>query len=126
MRPTFYVATSFTNRNQAREVAQRLQQMGLRWAYNHDWTKFEVAAPNDPQTKLTMLFDLQAAVGADLFVLLLASPLTVGCHVELGARIGVNKEAHIVLQGIDAWHPFHDHPGIVKHKTFEDLLRFIF
>ena len=125
MRRTFYVATSFTNRAQAQEVADYLQDKGLRWVYGHNWTLEEHAPPGDPKTALLMLRDLQSAVGADIFVLLLKSPLTIGAHVELGARLGVNKEAHLVLQGTIAWHPFHDHPGIVKHHDLDSFINMV-
>lgn len=125
MRRTFYVATSFTNREQAQKVAHYLQDKGMRWVYNHDWTLEESAPQGDPKTALLMLRDLQSAVGADIFVLLLKSPLTIGAHVELGARLGVNKEAHLVVQGTTDWHPFHDHPGVVRHDDLDAFINAI-
>lgn len=129
MKKTFYVATSWTNKDQAAEVADYLKATrGMRWANEHDWTKVEVGGTSreDPMAPLKSYMDISGAVSCDLFVILLKDPLTVGCHAELGARVGAGKEAHLVRQGADSWHLFHDHPNIVHHDTVEDFIRYTF
>lgn len=124
IRSTFYVATSFTNRERARQVAGFLEHRGLRWVFGHDWTTTTVDHPDDPRAPLLAQQDLRSAIAADLFILLPVAPLTVGCHTELGARIGVGKEAHLVRDGLTEWHLFHSLPGVIEHKSIEDFVFF--
>jgi len=126
MKKTFYVASSFTNRAQVRDVASYLRDQGLRWAFDHDWTVERVANLPDSGKALKAQMDLQAAVDADLFVILLASPLTPGCHGELGARASHNREVHLIRQGVTDWHLFHAHPCVIEHETIESFMRYTF
>jgi hypothetical protein len=98
----------------------------MRWAFNHDWTHYFVDSPDDPNCTWLAHMDLQAAAGADLFVVIPKAPLTVGCHVEIGARLITGREVHILREGGTGWHLFHSHPGVVEHKSFGDFALAIF
>lgn len=127
MKGTFYVATSWGNREQATEVANYLKSRGMRWALDHNWpVDGKVGDIDSPATSLIAYLDIQAAVAADLFVILLRDPLTVGCHAEFGARISHGKEAHLVRQGTERVHPFHKHPCVVEHEDVIALITHLF
>jgi hypothetical protein len=94
MKRTFYISTSWANRAQAAEVANYLQSRGLRWSDNHNWPVTSSSTNLDASAKSLWAYkNLQAAVSADLFILLLCEPLTPGCHAELGARASHGKES---------------------------------
>ncbi len=126
MKQTFYVATAFQNKEAAKKVADYLESRGMRWTFGHDWTVDSMQDPDAPETPVLAQRDLQSAIEADLFILLLFDPLTPGCHGELGARVSHNREAHIVRGDVDKVHLFHKHPCVVEHKTVEDLVNYVF
>ena len=107
-------------------MADYLKSRGMRWTFGHDWTVDSMQDPDAPETPLLAQRDLQSAVEADLFVMLLFDPLTPGCHGELGARVSHNREAHIVRGGVDKVHLFHKHPCVIEHKSIEDLIKYVF
>ena len=126
MKKTFYIATSFGNSGQAEELAGYLESKGMRWVYGHDWTKSTGTDQGDADASSKAQRDLQSAVAADVFILLLKSPLTVGCHSEMGARVTANKEAHLIRQGVEDWHLFHSHPGVIEHRDIDSFMRTVF
>lgn len=126
MKQTFYVATAWQNKEQALKVANYLESRGMRWAFDHNWAKGEPTDVNSIRASVVAQKDLQAAIEADLFILLLFDPLTPGCHGELGARVSHNREAHVVRQGVAPIHLFHRHPCVVEHENIEDLVNHVF
>ena len=126
LRPTFYIATSFSNGKRVQQLAGFLMSRGLRWVYGHNWTQISVNRRDDPRAPMLAQQDLQGAISADLFVLLPVTPLTAGCHVELGARVAAGKEAHLIRDGATEWHLFHSLPGVIEHDSVDDFVLFVF
>jgi hypothetical protein len=120
---TFYIASSVHNISQTSKLADLLCEQGLNWACAHDWTRYtEKDAPfGTPQAGLLVVADIMSALAADLFVLLRTNVVSHGAHAELGARLGANKEAHLILQDADD-HLFYYHPLVVRYPTMEDFL----
>jgi hypothetical protein len=120
---TFYIASSVHNIPQTRLLADYLIERGFNWACGHDWTRYtEKDAPlGSMQGGLLVAADIMAALAADLFVLLRTDVTSHGAHAELGARLGANREAHLILQDA-ADHLFYYHPLVVRHALVEDFL----
>jgi len=120
---TFYIASSIYNIPQTMQLADYLSERGFDWSCSHNWTRYtEKDAPlGSIQGGLLVVADIMAAISADLFVLLRTDVTSHGAHAELGARLGANKEAHVILQGSPD-HLFYYHPLVLRHDTIEDFL----
>lgn len=120
---TFYIASSIHNVPQTQQLADFLVEQGFNWSLGHDWTRYtDKDAPlGSPQGELLVAADIMAAVAADLFVLLRTNVTSHGAHAEFGARLGANKEAHVIVQdGPD--HLFYYHPLVVRYTDTEAFL----
>lgn len=127
-RLTFYLAASGERWPVARARGAVLAEfLGYAWAY--DWTQGVEAhgrgglglAPEARQQIAEA--DLCAARHADLFVALLDAPHTGrGTFMELGARLGASKVAHVV-GGED--HLFWAHPLVRRHADWGAFLRWL-
>jgi hypothetical protein len=73
------------------------------------------------QGGLLVVADIMAALSADIFVLLRTNVTSHGAHAELGARLGSNQEAHVILQDAGD-HLFYYHPLVVRYPSTEDFL----
>ena len=123
MRRTFYIASPEHNRAGAAQLADYLVSQGWRWSVNHDWTKFIAKdyAQDDPALPGLAATDVQSALAADLFVLLLKDKPSAGATGEYTARWAGGREIHIIRNGAD-WHLFHVLPGVIEHATTDDFL----
>lgn len=133
---TFYIASSIKNIPTVRGYAKDLEQHDLRWCNNYAWASYEEVIEQEGMIKdevglentLTAMAsrDIAGAVGASIFVLIMCPDYTMrGSFVELGARIGHYREAHVVLNDYKDMFFFH-HPNIVCHKTWEDFMLAMF
>lgn len=133
---TFYIASSIRNIESVKGYAADLEACGMRWCNNYAWASFEEVVEQDgllletaggDNTLAAMASrDIAGAVGANLFVTVMCPEYTMrGSFVELGARLGHYKEAHIVLNGYKDMFFFH-HPNIVVHKNWRDFMLAMF
>ena len=126
LRSTFYVTSSPSNKSQVELLADYLKSRGLRWVFDHDWTEADRTQLMWPGAALLAQQDLQASASADLFVILLASPLDIGSHSDLASRLAHNREAHLVRQGAVGRVVLHSHPAVIEHESPESLLSYLF
>ncbi|OAS16393.1 SPOR domain-containing protein [Paenibacillus oryzisoli] len=86
----FYIASSFRNLDNVREVAQQLKSRGYMQTY--DWT---MHTGIDSLQELTVIGaqEREAVLCADKFIMML--PAGKGSHVELGLAIGAGKSIYI-------------------------------
>lgn len=112
---TSYLAAASVRSVEARVAMLDVEALGYRNL--QDWT----AALNAPQSEYPRLAeeDVAAARDADLFVLL-AEPMSYGAMLELGARLGAGKRAHVVGT---LGHFFSFHPLVVKHPTWPSFVQ---
>jgi hypothetical protein len=109
-KPTFYVACS-SESDSARRYMTNLESCGFENAM--DWlTPFGSQESEWP--RLAEL-DVNAARNCDLFVLVV-EPQSYGAMLELGARLGGRRVAHVVGE---PWHFFLHHPLVTLHASWE-------
>lgn len=96
----FYVASSFQNLKQVRDVARALTQEGL--IHSYDWTHNERANTLD---KLQCIGEAekQAVIESDFVVILL--PGGKGSHIELGIALGLNKRLYLYSPTDNIYNP---------------------
>lgn len=82
----FYVASSFHNIKQVRDVSERLKRKG--YIHTYDWTQNGRASTVEELKKIGEE-ERQAIIESDLILVLL--PGGKGSHVELGIALGLNK-----------------------------------
>lgn len=82
----FYVASSFQNRDEVREVAAELKNIG--WNHTYDWTQNERVNSLDDLTRIGTL-EKEAVAKSDVVIVLL--PGGKGTHIELGLAIAYDK-----------------------------------
>ena len=130
---TFYLAGPYPLKNEISAKAQVLEQkFGLRWHGGWDWTQFgeeHLGQKGTDNYTLAMAGgvcgDLAAATGADLFVLArYPGQAQLGGHMELGARMGTTREAHVILNG-EADHMFYSHPSVTVHEAWDSFFRWM-
>ena len=123
---TFYVASSISNLKQASDLGTWLVDQGYCWCLGQDWTIGDESALQADHTLagMTAAMDIAAAVGCDLFVLLVVDRTSHGAHAEFGARLASNREVNVVVQGAPV-HIFYYHPLVRLHDTLEDFMYFI-
>lgn len=134
MSKTFYIAGSSDQRELIAEYADDLMVSGWGWAW--DWTRVREEALKDngnnggmfnAAIKLArpglVMTDLHAAMTCDVFVFFPdpAHP-SLGGAAEFGARLATGKTAHVVAQ-YDNHHLFYEHPGVIEHENWADLLK---
>jgi hypothetical protein len=133
---TFYIASSIRNIPTVKSHAEDLKSHSLRWCNNYAWASYEEVIEQEgllkdeiggENTLVAMASrDIAGAVGASIFVLIMCPDYTMrGSFVELGARIGHYREAHVVLNDYKDMFFFH-HPNIVLHKTWKDFMLAMF
>lgn len=112
--------------------ASELTERGMRWSNNYSWTDAEGSAQfgseDRPPTALraAAASDVVGAISADIFVILMVPGVSHrGAWLEFGARLGQNKEAHVVMQG-RAEMFFFNHPCVVKHQRWQDFVLAMF
>jgi len=124
---TFYIASASDPENvrSVRRLAVDLDHdLQMEWFF--DWT-IPVSQEADPAKTVNPAGaekDIEAAVNADLFVFLVTATISRGAHIELGARLAVGKEAHIVLRGNEPYFFYH-HPLVTIHESKVQLLTFL-
>jgi hypothetical protein len=132
---TFYIASSIKNIANVQSYARDLEDRGLRWCNGYAWAAFEeiieqegiIALKGQENTLVAMAArDIAGAVGASIFVAVMCPEYTQrGSFVELGARLGHYREAHVVLDGYKDMFFFH-HPNVVRHETWADFMLALF
>ncbi len=106
----FYIASSFQNIEQVKNVASALTQKGF--IHTYDWTENDRA---DTLDKLKSIGEAekQAVEDSDFVVILL--PGGKGSHIELGIALGLNKRLFLYSQTDDLFTP-------EKSSTFYHLM----
>ena len=82
----FYIASSFSNKDQVRLVSEQLKLNGF--IHTYDWTKNEKASKLEDLQKIGQK-EKDAIIDSDIVIVLL--PGGKGSHVELGLALGLNK-----------------------------------
>jgi hypothetical protein len=83
----FYVASSFNNIDQVRQVSNQLKSRG--YIHTYDWTQNKKASTIE-DLKLVGHQEKNAVEEADFIVVLL--PAGKGSHIEFGIALGLNKK----------------------------------
>lgn len=86
----FYVASSFSNLNTVRSVANKLKEKGF--IHTYDWTKNEKAKTQSDLKRIGEE-EKEAVIDSDFIVILL--PGGKGTHIELGMAIGLRKRIYL-------------------------------
>jgi len=123
MRRTFYLAGSSERATGLKRKAQELEQRMLRCLcmWMNDVPKFGASGfeGSSPAEQSAMVYeDILACQAADLFVAVIGNEThSRGTYMEIGARLGVNKPVHIVLDCPEApIHLFFKHPLVTVHE----------
>ncbi len=133
---TFYIASSIKNIDVVKQRAADLEERGMRWCNNYAWASFEeviekegllMTTAGGENTVVAMASrDIAGAVGASVFVVLMCPQFTQrGSFVELGARLGHYREAHIIMNGYKDMFFFH-HPNCVRHQNWSEFMLALF
>lgn len=130
---TFYLAGSTSNINKLRERALDLESRGMRWVNNHPWVTDEVnmmqmhkdsdTIENGPAIRAGLSAkDISGATGASLFVGVVSNHKQRGVFFEIGARLAMNKEAHIVIEDGTKDYLFFHHPCALIYDSWEAFI----
>lgn len=133
---TFYIASSIKNIEMVKRFAADLEERGMRWCNNYAWAAFEEVIEKEgllmenaggANTIVAMASrDIAGAVGCSVFVVIMCPEYTQrGSFVELGARLGHYREAHVVMNGYKDMFFFH-HPNCMKYETWEEFMLAMF
>lgn len=127
MNRTFYIASSWENKDKISNLGCCLGHYGLRWSSDWNWTEFDKSDQVSRASRAGFVCgDLCAAIGCDLFVLYLSpvTGITIGAISEFGARLGSGKETHVILNGMPD-HLFFDHPCCKTHVDWDSFLAWL-
>jgi len=122
---TVYLSGQRTEVERINRYMVELRGLGFRWFAGHAWTDYTPTEypPNHPGHADLSMRHLAAAVGADLFVQIVDPGFgSKDTFLELGARLGVGKEAHIIFNGSPS-SSFHAHPLCIQHGTWESFIK---
>jgi hypothetical protein len=86
----FYIASSFKNIHEVRELARILTLEG--WNYTYDWTINERVDSYNLLSEIGKI-EKQAVVESDFLVVLL--PAGKGSHIEMGIALGLEKRVFL-------------------------------
>ncbi|MGN7310956.1 group-specific protein [Alkalicoccobacillus gibsonii] len=90
---TFYIGSSFRNREQVRLVAQAL--IGEGFIHSYDWTRLESVQTVDELATIGE-HEKKAIIGSDFVIFIL--PLGKSSHVELGIALASQKPVYLYSQ----------------------------
>ncbi|MGG1631183.1 nucleoside 2-deoxyribosyltransferase [Rossellomorea sp. NRS-1567] len=122
----FYVASSFHNIKQVRDVNERLKIKG--YIHTYDWTQNGRASTLEELKKIGEE-ERQAIIESDLILVLL--PGGKGSHVELGIALGLNKRVILYspcneVSDFDQTTTFYHLPEVeVCTGTVEELVDYV-
>ncbi|KAA0561789.1 group-specific protein [Bacillus sp. CH30_1T] len=122
----FYVASSFHNIKQVRDVSERLKRKG--YIHTYDWTQNSRASTVEELKKIGEK-EKQAIIDSDVILVLL--PGGKGSHVELGIALGLNKRVilyspHNELSDFALTTTFYHLPEVeVCAGTVEELVDYV-
>ncbi|MGL6220563.1 MAG: nucleoside 2-deoxyribosyltransferase [Lacrimispora sphenoides] len=86
----FYIASSFKNVEQVREISNELKLKG--YIHTYDWTQNEKASSLEKLATIGVK-EKEAVMNSDFLVILL--PAGKGSHIELGIALGLRKRIYI-------------------------------
>ncbi|WP_342566653.1 nucleoside 2-deoxyribosyltransferase [Psychrobacillus sp. FSL K6-4046] len=86
----FYIASSFQNVQQVRELAELLRDKG--WKHTYDWTKHHKADSLDCLSEIGKK-EMKAVGESDILIVLL--PAGKGSHIEMGIALGLGKRVFL-------------------------------
>ena len=86
----FYIASSFKNVEQVREISNELKLKG--YIHTYDWTQNEKVNSFEKLATIGVK-EKEAVMNSDFLVILL--PAGKGSHIELGIAIGLGKRIYI-------------------------------
>lgn len=122
----FYIASSFKNINQVKELTARLQSKGFLNSY--DWTQNERATSYEALEQIGEQ-ELEAVANSDFLVILL--PAGKGSHIEFGIALGLRKRIYVFAPAkevfnFDVTTTFYHVDGIKRFTgEFEDFIEFL-
>lgn len=122
----FYIASSFRNIDQVKELTARLQSQGF--VHTYDWTQNERATSYGALKQIGEQ-EQKAVANSDFLVILL--PAGKGSHIEFGIALGLRKRIYVFapakeLFDFDVTTTFY-HIDVVKRFTgeFGDFIDFL-
>lgn len=86
----FYIASSFSNKNEVRHVSEKLKSKG--YTHTYDWTNNEKASSFKDLREIGQQ-EKNAIINADFIVVLL--PAGKGSHIEFGIALGQGKRIYL-------------------------------
>lgn len=86
----FYIASSFRNIEQVREISNELKLKG--YIHTYDWTQNEKVNSFEKLATIGVK-EKEAVMNSDFFVILL--PAGKGSHIELGIALGLVKRIYL-------------------------------
>ncbi len=118
----FYVASSFKNIDNVREVSHRL--IDKDYIQTYDWTANERASTFEDLEKIGRQ-ERNAVMEADVLIVLL--PAGKGSHIELGIALGLGKKIYLYspnneMNNIETTSTFYHLPEIVKCSGSLEML----
>lgn len=122
----FYVASSFANIEQVRELSDELKLEGF--VHTYDWTQNERANSLEALSFIGEN-EKQAVAGSDFLVVVL--PAGKGSHIELGIALGVGKRVYLYsptneIYEYDKTSTFYHVEGVNKFVgTFDSFKKYL-
>ena len=124
-----YVAASFEQTEEVREVQRLLREAGH--TITADWTVHEEIAnlPTEKERnelrKRYVIEDVEGVKSASTYILLLGDRKSTGAHIELGIAIGAGTKNIILVGKADPNQLFYSHSGIVIVPDVATLLKLL-
>lgn len=120
---TFYIASSFKNKNEVRNISKLLIDKG--YIHTYDWTLNNRATSLQALEKIGKE-ELAAVKNSDFIIVIL--PAGKGSHIELGIAIGLGKKIFLYspnkeVNNLEATSTFYHLPEVNKcYGEVEDLI----
>lgn len=95
----FYIASSFNNRSNVKELSQKL--ISYNFEHSYDWTINERANSIEDLSAIGTK-EKEAIISSDFIVILL--PAGKGSHVELGIALGLGKRIYLYSSNQEIYH----------------------
>lgn len=111
-----YVAASFEQRDEVRDLHAQLVEAGhmitADWTTHKEIVSLESAEEREKLKQQYAVEDTDGVLNASVYCLLLKDRKSTGAHIELGIALGAHVELICIIGQVDESQLFYSHPDI--------------
>lgn len=126
MAERIYIAASFEQRDEVRELYGRLREAGhiitADWTTHKEIVSLESEEEREALKRQYAIEDTEGVTSATVYVLLLGERKSTGAHIELGIALGAGIGRICLIGNPDDAQLFYSHPTITTFPTADSFL----